>query len=235
EISYLGNDQLVEVRGNNNYKAINAFATYRHGFGKHNFKGMIGFNQEQMLVESIDARKRNLISDDLNGLDLGSSGAQAFGYANEWAVQGYFSRLNYDYDDRYLLEVSGRYDGSSRFPEGSRWGFFSSVSAGWMVSNEAFFEGLKDAINMFKLRASYGSLGNQQVSPYAYTPTLNKGTANYLIDGNKLEYVGPPALNPSSITWEKVNTINLGLDLTTLNNTLTANLDVYQRETLGML
>ena len=242
QIDYLGSDQLREVDARENYTALNLYANYAQDFGRHHLKEMIGFNREYTYYESVDTRKKNNISDELNALDLGTTDPEAYGTAWEWAIQGYFFRVNYDYDNRYLLEVNGRYDGSSRFPEGYRWGFFPSVSAGWSVANENFFVGLNDYVNDLKLRASYGSLGNQQVDYYAYVPTLEKITADgrggngeYAIDGSKLEYVNPPGLNPLDITWEKVNTINLGLDLSVLKNRLTTNLDFFQRNTIGML
>ncbi|WKN29572.1 SusC/RagA family TonB-linked outer membrane protein [Porifericola rhodea] len=236
QIDYLGSDQLREVNGKGDYTALNIFANYEQSIGRHHFKEMIGFNREQKSYETVDTRKKNSISDDLNALDLGSSDPEAYGNAWEWASHGYFFRLNYDYDNRYLLEVNGRYDGSSRFPSDYRWGFFPSVSAGWSISNESFFDGLHDYVNDLKIRASYGSLGNQLVDYYAYVPTLAKNTAGtYAIDGNKLEYMNPPKLNPVDISWEEVNTINLGLDVSVLKNSLTANVDFFQRNTLGML
>ena len=242
QIDYLGSDQLREVDARENYTALNLYANYAQDLGRHHLKEMIGFNREYTYYESVDTRKKNNISDELNALDLGTTDPEAYGTAWEWAIQGYFFRLNYDYDNRYLLEVNGRYDGSSRFPEGYRWGFFPSVSAGWSIANENFFVGLNEYVNDLKLRASYGSLGNQQVDYYAYVSTLEKKTADgsgnngeYAINGSKLEYVNPPALTPLDITWEKVNTINFGLDLSVLKNRLTTNLDFFQRNTIGML
>ncbi|MEQ9441239.1 MAG: SusC/RagA family TonB-linked outer membrane protein [Cyclobacteriaceae bacterium] len=236
QIDYLGSDQLREVRIQENYTALNLFANYEHNLGRHHFKEMIGFNREYKNYESVDTRKKENISDDLNALDLASSDPEAYGAAYEWAIHGYFFRLNYDYDNRYLLEVNGRYDGSSRFPKDYRWGFFPSVSAGWSIANEGFFAGINEYVNDLKLRASYGSLGNQLVNYYAYVPTLNKSTSgSYAIDGGKLEYIDPPGLNPLDITWESVNTINVGLDVSVLRNRLTGNVDFFQRNTIGML
>lgn len=235
ETNYFGDDELQEVRSRDTYQALNLYGTLNHSIGRHEFTETIGLNQEHAKYGSIQANKKNSISVNLNALDLGSSDPRALGSAREWALLGYFFRFNYNFDGRYLLEMNGRYDGTSRFPEDSRWGFFPSVSAGWVISNESFFEGLKDEISQLKLRASYGSLGNQQVATYAYTPTLSKGTADYLVDGSKLEYVNPPGVNPRSISWEEVNTINLGLDASFLQDKITAKGDVYERRTMGML
>src|SRR5690606_9165467 len=144
----------------------------------------------------IEASKQNSISDDLNSLGLATSNAEADGSASEWALQGLFYRLTYDYKKKYLIEFNGRYDGTSRFPEEHRWGFFPSVSAGWIVSNEGFFDVIDDTFSMLKLRASYGSLGNQNIDDYAYIPTLNKDVdSGYAMDGSTLGYIESPGLN----------------------------------------
>ncbi|SDM33871.1 TonB-linked outer membrane protein, SusC/RagA family [Catalinimonas alkaloidigena] len=236
QISYLGNDQLRKVSGFDTYTALNLYANYEHNAGRHHFKEMVGVNREYKKYTTQDARKKNNLSDDLNELDLGSSDPEAYGTASEWAIRGYFFRVNYDFDNRYLLEVNGRYDGTSRFPSQYRWGFFPSVSAGWNVSNEPFLSGLKNVFDELKFRASYGGLGNQQVGTYAYIPTLNKATSgSYAINGSKLEYITPPGLNPVDITWERVTTTNVGMDVAVLRNRLSANVDVFQRNTIGML
>jgi TonB-linked SusC/RagA family outer membrane protein len=164
----------------------------------------------------------------------------------EWAVQGFFGRLNYNYKSRYLLELDGRYDGSSRFPKQDRWGFFPSASAGWVVSEEAFLKSAKKAIgmNFFKLRASYGSLGNQGSSvdqdgngnEYGYIPTMTFTPQIGQILGTDLPpTVNPPGAVSTSYTWEKVNTVNFGADLMFLDNRLGINFDKYTRQVNGML
>src|SRR5690606_41814173 len=106
----------------------------------------------------------HLLSEDLNALDLGTSDHQVGSNSVEWALLGFFGRINYSFADKYLLELNGRYDGTSHFPAGSRYGFFPSVSAGWRLSEEPFFESLKGAVTELKIRGSYGSLGNQSLS-----------------------------------------------------------------------
>lgn len=196
---------------------------------------MVGFNQESFETKSIEATKMNSISDDLNSLGLATSNAEATGSASAWALQGVFYRASYDFQKKYLLEVNGRYDGSSRFPSDYRWGFFPSVSAGWVVSNEEFMANL-NGVDQLKLRASYGSLGNQNIADYAYIPTLNKDIdTGYALDGATLDYIESPGLNPREITWEEVKTLNFGTDLALFKNRINLNLDWYQRNTEGML
>lgn len=236
QIDLMGYDYLNEHRTESKYDALNVYGEYRGSFDKHNLKTVVGYNHETFLTKSISAGKQNLISNDLNSLGLATNNPTANGGASEWALQGLFYRLSYDYDDKYLLEFNGRYDATSRFPSAQRWGFFPSVSAGWVINKENFFNGFaEDTFDLFKIRASYGSLGNQNISDYAYFPTLPTGLYNYAINGNKLNYIESPALNPSQITWEEVNTLNMGVDMALLDNRLSMNFDWFQRDTKGML
>ena len=142
----------------------------------------------------------------------------------DWAIRGAFFRLNYMFRERYIIEFNGRYDGSSRFPSKDRFGFFPSASAAWRVDKEDFMEGIKPAISTLKLRASFGSLGNQNVSAYGY-----------IVGGELLQRVSPPQLVSDNYTWEKVETFNFGIDLGFFNDRLSAEFDIYQRNTTGML
>lgn len=236
DLNTFGSDKLAEFNNTTSYNAFNIFGEYKKQLGDHSLTGMVGFNQENYEIKRIEASKQNSISDDLNSLGLATSNAEADGSASEWALQGLFYRLTYDYKKKYLIEFNGRYDGTSRFPEEHRWGFFPSVSAGWIVSNEGFFDGIDDTFSMLKLRASYGSLGNQNIDDYAYIPTLNKDVdSGYAMDGSTLGYIESPGLNPNEITWEEVKTLNIGADVGFFNNSLTASVDWFQRNTDGML
>ncbi|WP_342157128.1 SusC/RagA family TonB-linked outer membrane protein [Joostella sp. CR20] len=236
DINTFGSDKLTEYNNRSSYNAFNIFGEYKKQLGDHSLSGMVGFNQENYEIKRIEASKQNSISDDLNSLGLATSNAETTGSASEWALQGLFYRFSYDFKKKYLIEFNGRYDGSSRFPEAHRWGFFPSVSAGWIVSKEGFFDGINDTFSLLKLRTSYGSLGNQNIADYAYIPTLNKGiNTGYAIDGSTLGYIESPGLNPNEITWEEVKTLNLGVDVGFFNNSLTASFDWFQRDTEGML
>lgn len=235
EIGLFGNDYLNEYRTKSHYDAFNIYGEYRGFFGDHTLKVTAGFNQESFWAKSISASKQNLISNNLNSLGLATTNPEAGGSASEWAIQGLFYRLSYDYKDKYLLELNGRYDATSRFPSDYRWGFFPSVSAGWLLNREEFMGDFGNNFDILKLRASYGSLGNQNIDDYAYFPTLPNGSFNYPLNGTRLNYIESPALNPSEITWEKVNTLNLGADISVLENRLSMNFDWFQRDTKGML
>ncbi|TZF86252.1 TonB-dependent receptor (plasmid) [Pedobacter sp. BS3] len=236
EIDYVGVDELSEYRTTSNYNAVNLYADYTVTLHKHNLKGLLGFNQEQFSTKNISASKQDNISDDLNSLNLASGVPENSGDGGEWALRGIFYRLSYDYMGKYLLELNGRYDGTSRFPKNSRWGFFPSTSAGWVVSKEHFMEGASDWLSLFKIRGSYGSLGNQNIGNYVYYSLLAKGVnTGYALDGQHLDYVGSPALTPLDITWEKVTTSNVGLDLSFFKDRLSINGDLFRRDTKGML
>ncbi|PQA55461.1 SusC/RagA family TonB-linked outer membrane protein [Siphonobacter curvatus] len=234
-MSTVGYDQLSETSNLSQYHVVNAYATYDNTFGDHAFKAMVGYNQELYQQKSLSGNRKDLLSQDLNDVNLGSGAQEINGGQTEWALLGYFTRINYDYRGKYLLELNGRYDGTSRFRPSDRFGFFPSVSAGWRVSEESFFEPIKSFANEFKIRASYGSLGNQQVANYAYLSTMSRGTSSYLMNGQKLEYLSSPAPISSSLTWEKATSADVGVDVALLRNKLNVSYDWYRRATTRML
>jgi len=230
-------NRLIEDQQFNQYYVINAFAEYTKRVGlTHNFKLMAGYNQEHHKSKKTTAQADNLSSEDLNDLDLATTAPVVRGGSSAYALQGYFYRLNYDYKGKYLLETSGRYDGSSRFPKDDRWGFFPSVSAGWRVSEENFWEPLKDVVNDLKIRASVGALGNQAVSSYyPYISTLSPATLSYILGGERPQAYSSPAPVSGDLTWESITTYNGGLDLGLFRNRLVINYDQFVRYTRGML
>lgn len=204
--------------------------------GKHNLKGMVGFNQESFRNRGIGLSRDKLISNDIPFLSLATGERTTSDNEQEWAIRGIFYRFNYNYEEKYLLETNGRYDGSSRFPKEDRFKLFPSISAGWRISKESFWIPLSNIVNDFKIRASYGNLGNQVVSGYyPYIPTYGTGEVNYLFNGKKEMGVYAPGLVSDKLTWETVTQYDIGIDLSFLNNRLTATLDWYQRATKDML
>jgi len=230
-----GVNRLGEWRWKERYKALNIFGTYDFDIAdKHNFKILAGYNQEEFDRDRIMAESDSLLVRDLANLALGTSMTRMEGSALVWGVQGAFGRFNYDYDGKYLLEVNARYDGSSRFPEGSRWGFFPSISAGWQLNREEFWEPLENAVSSMKLRVSYGKLGNQNVPVNTFQQLMDIGRSDWLDHGNRIDYAGAPGPLPRVVTWESTKSINLGVDLGFLQNKLLASLDVYEKEIDGM-
>lgn len=217
-----------------NYTVLNTYATLHRQWGIHDLTAIVGYNQEYYQLEGFSARRNRLISPAFPSIGLATGETTLTDDATDWAIRGAFYRLNYILDEKYILEFNGRYDGSSRFPQESRFGFFPSASAAWRLDQEAFLSSA-NVISNLKLRLSYGSLGNQAVADYGYIPTLDAYPANYLIGGALPQRVTPPPLVSPNYTWEKVSTLNAGLDLGLFEDKLSMTLDVYQRNTRGML
>lgn len=230
-------DKLSEDQQFNQVHVVNVFGNYDFNIGRaHNFNLIAGFNQEIHKSKKITAERFDISSEDLNDLNLGTGDQAVFGGSSAYAVQGYFYRLSYDYKSKYLFEANGRYDGSSRFPKGQRFGFFPSFSAGWRLSEEKFYNPLKDVINDFKIRGSVGQLGNQAVSsPYPYILTMQPGTMSYIVQNERLKYYSSPNPVSGDLTWEKVTSYNIGVDLMLLRNRLMISYDQYVRTTRDML
>lgn len=241
-----GQNQLDESVNTRNYYSANVYANYEDTFGdKHHVTAMVGGNYETMNLKKVSAWGQNLSSTTLDDLDLvgqndeGETLTGVGGGQSEYALLGFFGRANYDYKGRYLFEVSGRYDGTSRFAKGNRWGFFPSGSIGWRISEEPFFKPASKLVDNLKLRASFGSLGNQNVSSY-YTylrlVSIKSFSAYSFNEGSamaKYSTLGSPVA--SNLTWETAEQWNLGLDLGMFNNRLTFTGDVYIRNTKNML
>lgn len=236
---YPSNDYLRKYKQYTDYNAINLYGTYSFDLANdHHFKVMAGFNQESSYQETVDVYSYGQAVVEVPSLGGGTSTLSAKDYYTEYAVRGGFFRVNYNYKDKYLLEVNGRYDGSSRFPKDSRFGFFPSVSAGWNIAQESFMEGTKDWLGMLKIRGSYGMIGNQNIVEYAFIPSMsiNNKYSGWLVDGNMVTAVTSlPSLVSSSFTWEKVGTTNVGIDFSLFNSRLSGLFEWYQKDTRGML
>lgn len=231
-------DYLQKTKRYTNYNSINLYSTYNFQLGDHKMKVMAGFNQESSYREAMTATSYGQAVIEVPALGSGTSTLKATDSYSEYSVRGGFFRVNYNYKDRYLLEVNGRYDGSSKFPKDSRYGFFPSVSAGWNIAQENFMQSTQDWLGSLKLRASYGMIGNQNVSPYSFIPTMsvNNKYNGWLQNGGYVTAITSlPSLVSSNFTWEKVATIDVGLDFSMFNNRFTGTFDWYQRNTTGML
>lgn len=233
------NSGLNYLQETNEYEKTfnsNLYADYTNTFGKHSLKVLVGANQESYSDKLRNTRRDGLIVDNIVDWNLATGTNYILtGGGSEWATAGIFSRVNYAFDERYLFEFDGRYDGSSRFPQNRQWGFFPSASAGWIISKEPFMKRTNDWMPLLKIRASYGSLGNGNIPPYAFIPTIGVSTSTVLQNGIYPNYIQQPVPYSDNITWEKATTINLGLDLGLIRNQLTASLDVYSRRTTNMI
>ncbi|GAA5222014.1 SusC/RagA family TonB-linked outer membrane protein [Membranihabitans marinus] len=234
-INYLGYDQLNMTQRLDQYHVANLYASWNKSFGDHNLSILAGANQELRKDKSFSGWRKDLLSLDLNELNLGAGDMQINSSASEWAVFGVFNRLSYDYKSKYLIEFNSRYDGTSRFPTDKRFGYFPSISAGWRISEENFFSPMRTVVDNLKIRYSYGALGNQQVGNYAYVPIMTRGTLNYIQGSGKTEYLTVPSPIAANPTWETSLTSNLGFDLDIFNSRLSISVDVYTRQTMDML
>jgi TonB-linked SusC/RagA family outer membrane protein len=218
------------------YMVYNGYFDYSGVFGlKHEIAAVAGFNQELSTFKDLTAQGNDLVTDAVPALKL-ATGAKTYGdNESHWAIRGGFVRFNYIYDNKYLLEMNGRYDGTSKFPQGRRFKFFPSFSAGWRVSEENFMKPTAPVLSDLKLRASYGSLGNQDVNNYAYIASygLNPQVA-YLLNGVRPIGIDPPGLVSSNLTWETATTINFGADFS-LWHKLHVTYDWYKRTTRDIL
>lgn len=231
-------DYYQEIHLNVRDHNLNIYGTYAHTWGgAHNFKAVAGVQYEDYRSSELDVLKYNLLSKQLSSMSVATGETVTSQEINAWRTLGYFGRVNYDWRGRYLLEVSGRADGTSRFARNDRWGFFPSASAGWRVSDEGFFESLRGFWDNAKVRFSVGSLGNQQVGTYAYFDEVSTdNTMSYTFDGAQQAYYASVS-DPKSanLTWETITTYNFGLDLAFLQNRLTVVGDYFIRYTRDML
>lgn len=230
------NDRITNNKQTNRYLFANLYGEYENTFAtKHYFKGLVGYNYEQQTYNSTSIAKNGLLTENTENINLalGSSVTATAGY-NKYRLAGVFARGNYIFADKYLLELNGRYDGSSKFPGNSQWGFFPSVSAGWRISGESFWNVSPKAISDLKLRYSFGALGNGNISPYAYLDLYGISTSGRVLDGLRNPSTSAPGVIPDNLTWETARTSNIGIDVAALNNKLIFTADVYVRKTLDM-
>lgn len=235
---YKPNTQLYkELERNSIYQAINAYVDYKFNpFKEHTLGALIGFNQEWNNFKRNIASRNGNLSESLNSFNL-ATGENIYltSLEEEWAIRAGFYRVSYTIKDKYLLEFNGRFDLSSRFPVDNRLGFFPSASAGWRVSEENFFQGIKPLVSSLKLRASYGALGNQNIGAYDYFATLAINQSNYIVEDGLSQYLTTPQPVSSNFTWEKSETLDFGIDLGAFNNRFNVTFDWFQRDVSDML
>lgn len=210
------------------------FATYDWTLGDHNLKAMIGGDIESYEYWYQSSERRQLMDQDRGELDLASGDQFVDGARNLWSTAGTFSRINYNYKGKYFLELNGRYDGSSRLSPTERWAFFPSMSAGYVISEESFFEPISPVVSFLKLRGSWGAIGNQNAYISDIYRIMSSYSSGWLIGSdNKLTFGTPGAL-PSSLTWETITTLDLGFDARFFKDKFGIGFDWYKRVTSDM-
>ncbi|MEQ6118346.1 TonB-dependent receptor [Reichenbachiella sp. MALMAid0571] len=240
-------DYILNRSDNDQYYVVNTYADYTiDNNDGHYIKAMIGFNQEWGRYKYISAQAFSLITPNITDLNATTGSQITNGGKEAVSIRGVVYRFNYSYKDRYLVELNGRYDGTSRFPTNDRFGFFPSFSAAWRISNESFMSETSSWLDNLKLRLSYGTLGNQLLFKtvdgesvpdyYPAIATLGSNSSPYMFSsGARSPYVSAAGLVSPTLTWESVTSKNLGLDFTMLNNRLDFTFDLYTRETKDML
>lgn len=228
---------IIESHSNDLYYTSNVYASYDFNLTKKNhFTFLLGYQFESDKDRWLYGRRNDLMTSRVPSISTATGDILVEDRLGHWGTEGVFSRLRYDYDERYLLEINTRYDGTSRFSEGNRYGFFPSLSAGWNIAREAFWQPLAPAIDMFKPRVSWGRLGNQNVAPYQDLPLIGiNNNLPWIIDGVRPLYATAPGLISADLTWETSQTFDIGLDAALFQSKLNVTFDWYERLTTRML
>ncbi len=221
-------EDIIELVGNYNKTLVN----------KHHIDAMLGGSQEENRFKDLTGSASKFENNDLKLLVHGQDNFAVDGTYARNALRSFFGRVGYNYDYRYMFTFSARYDGSSRFGEGNKWGFFPSASFGWNIANEKFWSKYKDTMSTFKFRLSYGALGNQSIGNYKYIPILNynSNALNYPLGGKDIDLgYAVTGLPSRDIKWETTFYKNIGVDMGFWNNKLELTLDAYIKDTKDML
>ena len=230
-------DHYRKEDGNILRHTVNAFTTYNLNLeGGHDFKFMAGLNKVAERSESSWLQINDLLDITNPQLAFGTGTITGKG-EKAWQSQiGFFGRINYAYQDKYLLEANIRRDGTSKFPTHLQWKWFPSFSAGWVVSQESFMDWSKSFMNQLKVRGSWGTIGDQSVPNNLYRSTMSSLQSTWINSAGAREwYVSTPSAVSSAITWQDITTLNLGADARFLNNRLGFVFDWYQRDTRNMI
>ena len=201
---------------------------YNREFDKHKINSFIAFEQYKQEGEFLFASRQDLVSEDIPFLFTGSDeNKENGGGGYQAARRNYFSKFNYSYDDKYLLDLTFRYDGSANFAKDKRFGFFPAALLGWRISQEDFFN--NDIIKELKIRASWGILGNDRVANFQYFQLYNLVENSYIFGENRVREIGltPSTVPNPNITWETSEKYNFGVDFRLKKNILTGSLDLF--------
>lgn len=233
-----GYSEVQDYRKSEDYFSTNIYTDYSKTINNHYFKVMVGFNGELYKQDDLTGFGTDLISSSVPELNTTQDNKNAYNSASELAIAGFFARANYNWKERYMVEANLRYDGSSRFIGDKRWGLFPSFSAGWNIAREDFFQPLSKTVGTLKLRASWGQLGNNNTEAwYPFYQNMPTGTQNsgWLLNGQKQNTASLPGIVSNVLTWETVESWDVGIDFGLFNNRLTGSFDYYNRYTYDMV
>ena len=235
-----GKSNVGEAMSKNNYYNGRFFTEYNMTLNdKHEFKFLAGLDMESNIYTYLSASQADLVTPLVPTLNNATNKVVGRGFSNtHWSTMGMFGRINYAYDSRYLAEFSIRRDGSSRFIGDKTWGTFPSIALGWNIANEQFFKPLNKTVNTLKLRLTYGSLGNtntDQLYPWFLRQPISSNSSAWIINGERVNTSSVPGLVSPFLTWERVQSWNIGLDFGLFNNKLQGTFDYFVRTTKDMV
>ena len=231
---FLGQSYLNQQSNKTIFKTMQFTGEYSKEFGVHDFSLLAGYSFENEELSLFNGYRQDFASNDYTVLDLGSAeNQQSGGYDTEWALQSFFSRLKYSFNERYLFEATMRYDGSSRFPESNKYAFFPSAAVGWRVSQESFMQEVSWISNL-KIKASWGILGNQNIGNYPYQTVLASGR-DYSLGGGLATGAAYANYKDANIKWESTETTDIGIETGFFDGKLTLNATYFNRNTTDVL
>jgi TonB-linked SusC/RagA family outer membrane protein len=227
--------RMSQVLTHNEYFTANVYSSFSKQINQHHLGLLVGAQSEFSNNMLLSGWRRDLVTEGVPSISTAIGDKETDDAMAHWSTLGTFMRVSYNFNEKYLVELNGRYDGSSRFQRGRRWGFFPSASVGYNISQEDFWRPLENTVTNFKIRASYGSLGNQNVANYLHEETIPIYTnLAWIMDGKRPVYSGIPSNRSTGLTWETSKTVNLGFDADLFNGKLNATFDWFKRSTENM-
>jgi TonB-linked SusC/RagA family outer membrane protein len=228
-------NRMSQILTHNEYITSNLFSEYSKQIHSHFFRLLVGGQAESSNDMMLGGWRRDLVTESVPSISTAIGDMDVYDNLSHWSTLGTFMRFSYNYNEKYLFELNGRYDGSSRFQRGRRWGFFPSASVGYNIWKEDFWRPLDNVINTLKLRASYGTLGNQNVANYLHEETIPIQTnLPWIMDGQRPVYTTVPSNRSIGLTWESSETVNIGFDAEALDSRLAFTFEWYNRTTRDM-
>ncbi|REA59957.1 TonB-dependent receptor [Dyadobacter luteus] len=229
------NNTLTEVRNDLKEYTLNSLLTYDRNFGSHHFKGLLGYSQIGNTQTFLSAYRERFYSNDIGSIGQGANDGTKSNDGRDavYGLRSFFGRVNYDYQDKYLFEANGRYDGSSKFTGEKQYSFFPSLSAGWRISKEAFWDRISNTVNDLKVRGSWGITGNQSVDLYSYYAALT--ASGYNFGGLPVQGYRQNTLANTGLGWESTTQLDLGLDASFFKRKLNVTVDYYNKQTDDIL
>ena len=226
---------LTVTNSTNTQSLLTGLLKYDHKFGLHTIGAMLGYSEEYFRWKWNSGYRSGYVNNTQWELNLGDASSQTNNSGEyDLGLRSYFGRINYSYDNKYLFEANIRRDGSSRFADGHKWGNFPSFSAGWIISEEKFMESTKSWLDMLKIRASWGKLGNQNINSYYVGSDVLSAGQNYSLGGTLQSGVAVRSLTNKNTTWETTTQTDLGLDMA-FRNGINISADYFVKNTSDIL